>query len=85
MAPTVMIMTLNEEINIAGAIDSYPSGTPIVLYDSYSADATVDIARARGAKIVQRKFDNYAAHRSCAPRISISAHLGFIAPMPMSG
>ena len=64
MTPTVMIMTLNEEMNIAGAMDSYPSGTPIVLYDSYSTDATVDIARARGAKIVQRKFDNWSAHQN---------------------
>src|SRR4029077_5443272 len=34
--------------------------------DSYSTDGTLDIARAAGAHIVQRQFDNWAAHQNWA-------------------
>jgi glycosyltransferase involved in cell wall biosynthesis len=59
-----MIMTLNEVNNIEGAIKSWPPGTRIVVYDSFSTDGTVEKAKALGAKVVQRKFDNWSAHQT---------------------
>lgn len=64
MQPTVMIMTLNEEQNIEAAIRSFPDGTRVILYDSFSTDRTVEIAARLGAVVVQRKFDNWASHQN---------------------
>jgi glycosyltransferase involved in cell wall biosynthesis len=34
------------------------------VFDSFSTDATVDIARAAGATVTQRRFDNWSAHQN---------------------
>jgi len=63
---SVLILTLNEEINIGDCIDSCGWADDIVVFDSYSTDKTCDIARNRGARVIQRAFDNYAAQRNAA-------------------
>ncbi len=63
---TVMIKTLNEEINIEDAILSFPKGTPIIVFDSYSSDHTVEIAIRCGARLVQRKWDDESTHMNWA-------------------
>jgi glycosyltransferase involved in cell wall biosynthesis len=56
-ALTVMILTFNEERHIARAIDSVAAiGVDLVVIDSYSSDRTIEIARAKGATILQNKF-----------------------------
>jgi glycosyltransferase involved in cell wall biosynthesis len=37
-----------------------------VVLDSLSTDRTVDIARAAGCRVVQRKFDNWSSHQNWA-------------------
>ena len=66
MPIAVMIKTLNEERNIAACINSFPPGTPVVLFDSFSTDGTLDIAGKLGAKIVQRRWDDEATHLNWA-------------------
>src|ERR1700736_6168188 len=66
MVPSVMIMTLNEEKNLEQAMASFPSGIDITVYDSYSSDRTVDLARALGARVVQRQFDDWSRHQNWA-------------------
>ena len=62
-----MLMTLNEEINLRDAINSFPRGTRIILYDSHSTDRTVELAKELGVVAVHtRKFDNFAAHQNWA-------------------
>jgi glycosyltransferase involved in cell wall biosynthesis len=63
---SVLILTLNEEINVADCIDSCASSDDIVVFDSKSVDRTQEIARAKGARVVEREFDNYAAQRNAA-------------------
>ena len=63
---SVLILTLNEESNLAECIDSCHWSDDIVVFDSMSEDRTVEIARAKGARVVQRRFDNYAAQRNAA-------------------
>jgi len=63
---SVLILILNEEINLPGCLESVAWSDDIVVFDSYSTDRTVEIAEAAGAKVVQRKFDNYAAQRNAA-------------------
>lgn len=58
---TTIILTYNEEKNIANAINSVlPISKRIVVVDSYSTDKTVDIAKSLGAEIFQNKWINYA-------------------------
>jgi glycosyltransferase involved in cell wall biosynthesis len=66
MCISVLILTLNEELNLPGCLESVAWSDDIVVFDSYSADGTVEIARAAGARVVQRTFDNYAAQRNAA-------------------
>lgn len=66
MSISVVILTLNEEANIAACIEALSWCDDIVVFDSYSQDQTVEIARAHGARVVQRVFDNYAAQRNAA-------------------
>ena len=65
-AVSVLILTLNEEINLADCIDSCAWSDDIVVFDSMSADRTHEIARAKGTRVVERAFDNYAAQRNAA-------------------
>jgi glycosyltransferase involved in cell wall biosynthesis len=61
---SVLILTLNEETNIADCIDSCRWSDDIVVLDSLSQDRTREIAAAKGARVVERRFDNYAAQRN---------------------
>ncbi|HEY2679117.1 MAG TPA: glycosyltransferase family 2 protein [Steroidobacteraceae bacterium] len=63
---SVLILTLNEEANIGECIDSCAWTDDIVVLDSLSQDRTREIALARGARVVERAFDNYAAQRNAA-------------------
>src|SRR5262245_40364755 len=64
MGVSVLILTLDEEVNLAGCLDSVAWCDDVVVLDSFSRDGTVDIARARGVRLFQRQFDNYANQRN---------------------
>jgi len=63
---SVLILTLNEEINIAECLDSLTWSDDTVVLDSFSSDATARIAEGRGARVVQRTFDNWSTHQNWA-------------------
>jgi len=65
-AISVLILTLNEESNLAECIDSCAWSDDIVVFDSLSQDRTAEIARDKGARVFERRFDNYAAQRNAA-------------------
>ena len=64
MSVSVLILTLNEETNLSACLDSVRECEDIVVLDSLSDDKTVEIARSRGVRVIQRPFDNYAAQRN---------------------
>jgi glycosyltransferase involved in cell wall biosynthesis len=66
MCVSVLILTFNEEINLPGCLESVAWSDDIVVFDSFSTDRTVEIAKDAGARVFQRKFDNYAAQRNAA-------------------
>ncbi len=63
---SVLILTKNEETNIAKCLASVNWSDDIVVYDSYSDDATPFIAQEHGARVVQREFDNWSSHQNWA-------------------
>lgn len=63
---SVLILTKNEEHDLPDCLDSVAWSDDVHVFDSLSDDATVSVARSRGAKVRQRPFDNYAAQRNSA-------------------
>jgi glycosyltransferase involved in cell wall biosynthesis len=63
---SVLILTLNEEVNLAQCMDSCSWCDDITVFDSFSGDRTPEIAAVKNARFVQRRFDNYAAQRNAA-------------------
>jgi glycosyltransferase involved in cell wall biosynthesis len=66
---SVLILTLNEELNLPRCLESVSWSDDVVIFDSFSTDRTVDIAKSAGARIVQRQFDNERAHRAASLQI----------------
>lgn len=64
---SVIILTLNEEANLPGALASLRGlDCEIFVVDSGSVDGTVEIARAAGCHVVEHAFENYALQRNWA-------------------
>ncbi|MBD3639098.1 MAG: glycosyltransferase family 2 protein [Crocinitomicaceae bacterium] len=64
---SVVIITLNEERNIARAIDSVLKvADEIIVVDSYSEDRTKEICEHKGVRFIQRKWEGYAQTKNYA-------------------
>lgn len=63
---SVLILTKNEEQDLPGCLRSVNLSDDVHVFDSFSTDATCNIAREFGAKVSQRKFDGYASQRNAA-------------------
>lgn len=62
---SILILTKDEEINIARCLDCLGWSDDVVVYDSFSSDRTVEIAgRYPNVRVVQRKFDNWSSHQN---------------------
>ena len=66
MSVSILVLTLNEESNLPECLRSVAWSDDVVELDSFSSDRTVEIAREQGARVVQRRFDNWAAHQNWA-------------------
>ena len=63
---TAIIPTLNEETHIADAIDSVSFADEVIVIDSFSTDGTIEIAREKNVRILQRKFDDFSSQKNFA-------------------
>jgi glycosyltransferase involved in cell wall biosynthesis len=63
---TVLVLTLNEEVNIGRCLGSVGWASQVIVVDSGSTDRTVEIARRMGAEVVRRDFDDFASQRNWA-------------------
>jgi glycosyltransferase involved in cell wall biosynthesis len=71
---TVVILTKNEEANIGRCLSSVAWAAQVVVVDSGSADATLAIARAQDAEIIEQPWLGYAAQREFAIRHPVVRH-----------
>jgi glycosyltransferase involved in cell wall biosynthesis len=69
MSISVLILTLNEEENLQRCLDSLRWSDDVVVFDSFSSDRTVEIAKAAGTRVVQRAFDNECNHRTASLKV----------------
>ena len=63
---SVLILTRNEQQDLPGCLASVSWSDDIHVFDSQSTDTTIDIAKAAGAHVYTRAFDDYATHRNAA-------------------
>jgi glycosyltransferase involved in cell wall biosynthesis len=63
---SVLILTKDEERNLPGCLQSVSFSDDVLVFDSLSDDATVQLAQAAGARVLLRRFDNYGAQRQAA-------------------
>lgn len=63
---SILILTLNEENNLPGCLETVKWSDDIHVLDSNSTDRTVEIAREYGASVWFRKFDSFAQHQNWA-------------------
>lgn len=64
---SVVIITYNEELNIADCINSIKSiADEIIVLDSFSTDSTVEISELLGAKVFQNKFIGHIEQKNLA-------------------
>jgi glycosyltransferase involved in cell wall biosynthesis len=66
MPVSVLILTLNEEVNLQRCIEAVRWSDDIVVLDSHSTDGTVGLAGRLGARVYQRAFDDFASQRNDA-------------------
>ena len=66
MKITATIITLNEERNIARAIESLRCCDEILIVDSGSTDRTVELAEKLGARVLEAGWLGYAAQKNWA-------------------
>lgn len=62
MNVSVLILTLNEERNLPGVLRNVSWCDDVVVLDSRSSDCSVAIARRRGARVLERPFDDWSTH-----------------------
>lgn len=73
---SVVIITYNEEYNIARCLNSVKSlADEIIVLDSYSTDNTVEIARSMGAVVYQEKFRGYIGQKNLATRLASNNYI----------
>lgn len=63
---SVMILTKNEEQDLPDCLASVGWSDDVHVFDSYSTDCTVKLARTFGANVMLRPFDDYASQRNAA-------------------
>src|SRR5215469_18400626 len=66
---SVLILTLSEEQDLPGCLDSVAWCDDIHVFDSNSTDRTAEVARSRGASVTTRTFDTYARQRNAAMQL----------------
>jgi glycosyltransferase involved in cell wall biosynthesis len=63
---SVLVFTLNEELNLPACLNSLEWCDDVVVIDSFSTDATLDICRNRHIRIVQNAFTGFGDQRNFA-------------------
>ena len=66
MKISALAITLNEAENVKRYIESLSFVDEILFIDSYSTDETKAIAEQYGARVIQRRFDNFSNQRNFA-------------------
>lgn len=61
---SIYILTYNEEIDIAGCVESALISDDVIVVDSLSSDRTVEIASRYPVRVVQHRFESHGKQRT---------------------
>ncbi|NLE75381.1 MAG: glycosyltransferase family 2 protein [Chloroflexi bacterium] len=61
-----MVLTKDEERHLPDCLKSLAWADEVLVFDSFSGDRTVEIARQMGARVAQRRFVDYPRQRQAA-------------------
>ncbi len=61
-----VILTLNEARHVTACIESLRWADEVVVFDSFSTDATPELAVQAGARVLRHPFENYSQQRNAA-------------------
>src|SRR5580693_4245198 len=76
---SVIIITLNEEQNIARCMDSVQEiADEIIVLDSFSTDDTEKIVKQKGGKFYQQAFAGYGVQKNAAALLSTNDYILFL-------
>lgn len=76
---TALVITYNEGQNIKAVLDNLAFADEIIVVDSFSTDATFEIASSfKNVKVAQRIFDNFASQRNYALSLATNSWILFI-------
>jgi hypothetical protein len=75
---TAMVLTLDEAHHLPDCLASLAWADAVLVLDSGSADGSRDIARARGATVVEHRFVNYSRQRNAALDLVQTAWVLFV-------
>lgn len=79
MPLSALIITYNEEHNIASVIENLDIADEIIVVDSFSTDDTIGIAsRYNNVRVVQHCFENYATQRNYAITLAKNSWILFL-------
>ena len=67
---SVTVITLNEAANIEACLASVAWADEVLVVDSGSTDGTPDLARAKGARVIERGWPGYAEQKNFAAKES---------------
>jgi glycosyltransferase involved in cell wall biosynthesis len=71
---SIAILTYNEQDTLGGCLDSVVWADDVLVFDSFSTDRTVEIARERGARVMQHPFRGYASQRNACLELGAFKH-----------
>lgn len=63
---SVVVITRNEQVNIARCLKALAWCDDVVVIDDHSQDATVSLARMHGARVLEHRFESFASQRNWA-------------------
>ena len=66
MPVTATVITLNEAAHIQACVAALAWADEVIVVDSGSTDGTADLARAAGARVIEREWPGYSAQKDFA-------------------
>lgn len=76
---SVLIITYNEEKHIVKCLESIKNiADEVIVVDSFSTDATLEICKKYEALVVQNKFCDFSSQRNFAIALATKSHVLFI-------
>jgi glycosyltransferase involved in cell wall biosynthesis len=66
---SVLILTLNEERDLPGCLDSVAWCDDVHVFDSGSTDRTVELAREHGVTVTAHAFESFSAQRNASMQL----------------